>query len=57
MKGPTIKVPDSCMTSLRNIVAKRQLEKGEYYSVSRLVKEIIDGYLEKRTIESSSKNI
>ncbi len=45
MKGPTIKIPDESYTQLRNIVAQRQIDKQEYCSVSRLVKEIIESYL------------
>ncbi len=48
MKGSTIKVPNEHASKLLAIATKRQMEKGEYYSVSRLVKEVIENFLKEQ---------
>ncbi len=48
MRGSAIKIPDEHAAKLLAIATKRQMKKGEYYSVSRLVKEIIENFLKEQ---------
>lgn len=50
MKNKTscVRIPYEHLSQLRNIAAKRQIEKDQYCSVSELVKEIIARYLKEQ---------
>ncbi len=44
--GMSIKITDEQMTKLRKITGKAQVETGKLYSVSALVKKMIDNEIE-----------